>query len=103
MKIRVKTRTDEAEKIAYYRDFEIVKSLPNVGDIDEVSPEYNGEKTTVIGIFEAVIDCEQGSDEIYNYEYFRIRKKFENLNDDGEWELSNEWDEFLAVEKKYDD
>lgn len=99
MKIKVKTRTDERNKISYYREFEIVKQLPEIGSVEELAPERDGEKTTIRTIFEAVIDCEQGCDKIYDYHYYVIIKTFEQLNDNDEWEIVNQWEEYVALKK----
>jgi hypothetical protein len=48
----------------YYRDFEIVPYLPSVGD------EIDG--WDVQDITPAVLDCEQGSDRVYAYDYYEI-------------------------------
>lgn len=103
MKIKVKTRFDERNKVAFYRDFEIVEKLPEVGDIKELNPEYDGAKTTVREIREAHIDCEQGNDDVYNYTYYCVFKTFEQLNDDNEWEFVEEFTDFIAIEREYYD
>lgn len=55
---------DEVNKIHYSRNFEVVDTLPEVGDI------LNRE--TVTEIAPVVLDWEQGNDDVYRYEYYRI-------------------------------
>ena len=100
MKIRAYTSFEESNKIHRWRDFEIVGKLPVLGEIKEISPEYDGEKTTLVNIFECPIDCEQGNDEVFEYEYFKLEYKFEKLNEDDEWEFEEYQYEFVAVKKQ---
>jgi hypothetical protein len=48
----------------FYRTFEIVSDLPSIGD------EINGWE--VEGISPVSLDCEQGSDSVYDYDYYEI-------------------------------
>ncbi len=100
MKIKAYTSFCESTKTHYYREFEIVNSLPQIGEVDEISPAYDGQKHTVVSIEECYIDCEQGNDEVYNYNYYVIKKTFETLNDSDEWEFVEEIEEFVAIAKE---
>jgi hypothetical protein len=64
MKIKVYTGYKEYTNAHLYTWFEIVPYLPEIGD------DINGWKVT--GIFPASLDCEQGSDEVYNYDYYEV-------------------------------
>jgi hypothetical protein len=64
MKIKVYTGYKEYSNTHLYTWFEIVPYLPEIGD------DINGWEVT--GIFPAYLDCEQGSDEVYSYDYYEI-------------------------------
>jgi hypothetical protein len=100
MKIKAYTRYNEQNNTHYYREFEVVDLLPTIGEVKEVSPEYDGERTTVIAIREVGLDCCQGNDEVYNYNYFEIVETFERLDDDDNWYLEETQSTFVAIPKK---
>jgi hypothetical protein len=54
----------ERSNTHYYRDFEIVFYLPSVGD------EIDGWE--VKDVTPVNLDCEQGSDRVYDYDYYEI-------------------------------
>lgn len=76
MKIRAYVRMDEVNKVHFYKDFEVVDFVPEVGDpcfgeeIKEITPVQ--------------LDVEQGKDEVYTYDYFKIittmNKEFDKAN-----------------------
>jgi hypothetical protein len=63
-KIKAYVGYSERSNTRYYRDFEIVPYLPSVGD------EIDGWE--VQDITPVVLDCEQGSDRAYSYDYYEI-------------------------------
>lgn len=101
MKITVKVGHNDRYNIGKYQDFEIVESLPTLHSVEEIAPEYNGEKTTVVDIQEYLIDCEQGNDRAFDYKYYRITKMFEILNEDNEWEFDDCLYDYLAIENLF--
>ena len=60
-KIKAYVDYNEREKIHYYQMFDVVEVIPEY---------YNDEK--VIDIKEVHLDAEQGNDEVYKYDFFKI-------------------------------
>lgn len=89
MKIRAYTGYSERSNARYYTDFEIVGKLPEVGEViygdsdNSVTP-YHGERERVTNVCAARIDCEQGNDEVYDYEFYEVQTQFEEYNDSTE-------------------
>lgn len=99
MKIKVKTFYNEHTNTNYRREFEIIDALPEIGEVEELFPESTGERTTVVAIREISIDCEN-RDEAFEYNYYVIKKTFELLNEDDEWEMENESElHYVAIKK----
>ena len=98
MKIRAYTGYNEGNKIHYYTEFEVVESLPEVGDIVYGS-NYDGEKKVVTSIREVALDTCQGNDEVYNYDYFAVTVELQLLNDNDEWYTEEEDVQYFAIEK----
>lgn len=99
MNIRVYTDYDERSKRKYYRDFEVVEKLPEVGEVvwgdsdDSPSkvPPYHGERERVKSVNKAWIDCEQGSDDVYNYDYYEVATQLETYNEEtGAYDVTDE-------------
>ena len=99
MKIKVKTYYNEHNNTNYYRQFDIIDALPEIGEVDQLFPERDGERTTVIAIREVSIDCEN-RDEAFEYNYYVIEKTFEQLNEDDEWEMVHECERHYVAIKK---
>lgn len=84
--IKAYVSMNEYKKIHYYRNFEIIERLPKK---DET---FKGEE--IIEINEVSLDCEQGNDKVYDYDYYEITTK--NYDD-----LNEEWDEttyYVAIQ-----
>lgn len=86
MKIRAYTSYSERSNSRYYRDFEIVDKLPEIGDVvygdkDGATVDY-GERERVNNIFAVSLDCEQGNDDIYNYDFFGVDTQFEEYDEE---------------------
>ena len=75
-KIRAYVEMDEVNKIRFFKDFRIVPETLTVNGLLE------GE--IIKEVIPVRLDCEQGSDEVYNYEYFKV---FTNQN--GEYDPDN--------------
>ncbi len=68
-KIRAYVDWDDETKTHYYNDFEVVEKLPKINDI-YYADEFRDERVTSIKRID--IDCEQGNDDVYNYDYYEI-------------------------------
>lgn len=82
--IRAYTGYSERSNTHYYRDFKIVDSLPEVGEIvygDDNNKHY-GECERVKSVEEVQLDCEQGNDDVYNYDYYCATTQFEEYNEE---------------------
>jgi hypothetical protein len=62
--IKAYVNYSEYSNTHYYRQFQIVEYLPAVGD------EIDG--WTVESIDPVTLDCEQGSDQVYDFDYYTI-------------------------------
>jgi hypothetical protein len=65
--IKVYVGYNERNNAHYWRRFEIVDSLPEIGD------EIDG--WTVEEIYPAHLDCEQGSERVYDFDYYEIKTR----------------------------
>ena len=73
--IRAYVSMDEVNKVRYYRDFEIKKELPVVGE--EFGSHFgDGIEEVVKEVKEVRLDCEQGSDEVYEYDFFTVKTEW---------------------------
>ena len=84
MRIKAYTSYSEKSSTHYHRNFEIVSSLPEVGE------DYNG--YIVKSIEKVALDIEQGSEKVYDYDYYCIHAE----DEDGDYTL----DDYVAVEKE---
>ena len=84
--MRIKAYTSYSEKSGthYYRNFEVVSSLPEVGG------DYEG--YIVKSIVKVALDIEQGSEKVYDYDYYWIHAG----DEDGDGTI----DDYVAVEKE---
>lgn len=103
MKIKAYTGYGERNHTHYYNTFEVVDKLPEIGEVVYGS-EGHGERKVVTAINDAWLDCEQSSLDVYNYDYYVIDVKWQDLNDDGEWVENKEWQDVLyyAMKKQED-
>lgn len=83
-RIKAYTEWNDSTRTHYYTYFDIVDTLPKIGDY------YNG--NLVIDVENVDLDCEQGNDEVYSYNYYEI------VADDGE----EEYTENVAILKELD-
>ena len=68
MRIKVYTDYNEFKNQKFFTNFEVIEEMPAIGSY------YNNEEVTKIE--ELIIDCEQGNDEVYNYEYYRLTTSY---------------------------
>lgn len=79
MKIRAYVDYNERSNTRYYRDFTIVDELDyEVNDLEKLIadkslnyPIHNG---SVFEISEVRLDCQQGNSEVYDFDYYVVRK-----------------------------
>lgn len=94
-KIRAYVDWDDETKTHYYNDFEVVEKLPKINDVcydDDCSIER------VRSIENVELDCEQGNDDVYNYDYYKI------ITDiyDKDYDEHDDNYHFVCIEKVYD-
>ena len=71
MKIKAYVSCDEHNNKHLYRLFEVIDKLPKVGD--EYGYHFgDGIKEVVKEVVSEKLDCEQGNDEVYDYQYYHI-------------------------------
>lgn len=98
-KIKAYVNYNDRSKTHYYKNFDIIEKLPEV----EATKKFNGE---VVKIEQIELDCEQPSQEVYNYNYYKITKIDYGYYQEEliEYEDSNLEDytyyEYVAVEKE---
>jgi hypothetical protein len=102
MKIKAYTRFVESTNTHYYREFDIVDSLPEVGEVVYGGEDY-GQRQTVTKISEAILDCEQGNREVDNYDFYCLTVKWEEQDENDQWQEIEEDEEkwYYAVAKKF--
>lgn len=88
MKIRAYIGYNDYKKVRYYKDFEIVKNLPELWEEISFNPVY-----IVTKIEEVRLDPEQGSDDVYYYDFYKIISVSHENDDD-------ESIEYIAIEKE---
>lgn len=101
--IRAYTGYSERSNTHYYRDFKIVDSLPEVGEIiyGDDNNKYYGECERVKSVDKIELDCEQGDEVVYNYDYYRTTTQFEEYNEEsGKYEITDsEYSEYFYAVK----
>lgn len=108
MKIKAYTSYSESSNTKYSRHFEVVKQLPEIGSViwgdgdecpENVKP-YHGERQRVKAIEKAWLDCEQGNDEVYDFDFFEVHIQHEEFNEEtGVYDVTPE-DETLYMAVK---
>lgn len=93
MKIKAYTAYTESNNTHFYREFDIVDSLP--------TDEVNGDERKIIKNVSSVsLDCEQSNDEVYDYDFYAVTFDIEQKDEDGNW-IANIEDEveYIAIRK----
>lgn len=111
MKIKAYVSYDDDRCIHYYRNFEVESSLPEVNDVidgdydrDDGKCGYNGYRERVTAVVAVNLDCEQGNDEVYNYDYYCICYQIEEWNDDtNRYEVTYDLEKYICIEREEDD
>lgn len=98
-KISVCLRENEYRGRRYYKEFEIIDELPQVGD------EFKFGIGKVKEVKPCRIDCEQSSDDIWNYDYYRVVTEIPADSDDNGTGLAFEMVYYIAIENpvEYDE
>lgn len=93
MKIKAYTSYNESNNTRFYREFDIVDSLP--------TDEVNGDERKVIkNVSPVSLDHEQGNDDVYDYDFYVITYDIEQISEDGKWHVSVPGEtEFIAIHK----
>lgn len=85
MKIKAYTSVDDRSNTHYYRNFDLVSKLPDIGDTDG--------DLVVSGISPVDLDCENDG-RVWDYEFYAI-----SLSQDGE-----DFDvRYVCIERTFDD
>ncbi|WP_302593570.1 hypothetical protein [Faecalibaculum rodentium] len=89
-KIKVYTACNEWSNTHYWRYFDIIDELPHIGDrvFDEV----------ISSIDLIPIDCEQGNESVFDYDYYKITRVASDLNENEDPEDTASYD-YVAVRK----
>lgn len=84
-KIKVYVDYKERSKVHYWAMFEVVDRLPKVGEVvygddDDALRPYYGERERVERIWKVEPDCEQGNDDVFEYDYFEVFTRLEEYD-----------------------
>ena len=71
MKIKAYVGMDEYNKVRYYKNFEVVEEIPEVGE-DFGYHFGDGVIETVKDVQKLSLDPEQGSVDVYDYDFYKI-------------------------------
>lgn len=91
--IRAYVKYNDYRNIHYYTDFEVVDSLPEVGDyfgpsVDEIR---------VIRVDKVKLDCEQGNLKVYDYDFYEVKTFDEyEYNYDKEQNAENNYEDYVT-------
>lgn len=93
MKVKAYTSYSESNNTHYYREFDIVDSLPT----DEVDGD---ERKVIKNISSVSLDYEQSNDDVYGYDFYVVTFDIEQKDEGGNW-ISNVEDEveYIAIRK----
>ena len=87
MYIKAYTSYNEYNNTHYYTNFKVIDELPAIGSDYNSSIDYD---TVVTDIKTVLLDCEQGFDSVYDYDYYNIIYN-ETDKDTNETEQNNEY------------
>lgn len=76
MKIKAYTGYADKTKTHYYREFTVVECIPESENLEELIKDTtltswlnNGK---CVSVEEVALDCEQGSQDVYNYDFYKL-------------------------------
>lgn len=95
-RIKVYVSVDEYNNAKKYRMFDVVDEVPKVGDKD--TSIYGSTTAAVVPI---IPDCEQGNPEVDDYDYYRVTRLPNIIEEDEDIEDQYEY-EYKAVKKAYE-
>lgn len=87
--IKAYVNYDERRGVHQYTNFEIVERLPEIGET------FNQGDYECVAIEPVELDCEQGSDEAYNYSFYCCTMRHCDTPAE-EWD-KDEWQVYYAV------
>lgn len=90
-KIRAYVNYNDESKTHYYKDFEIIENLPELETEAIKNEKYKNCDSLLEKIETVELDCEQGTDEVYKYDFYKLTyfnnmDHFENEYEDDECE-----------------
>lgn len=81
-----------------YQNFDVVKEIPRIGE------EYGfGIEEKVIEIVPLTIDCEQGHQEYWSYDYFMVKTKDSDDDKNYYWIAIEQPEEYYEEEEEDDE
>lgn len=94
-KIKAYISYNDYNKVHYYETFDIIEELPKI-DNEKI---YNDSVTNIEDI---KLDCEQGNDDVYNYDYYLITytnyEDFNNSNEKDKNIKDYQYNQYVAIE-----
>ena len=93
MKIKAYTNFENETKTHYYTNFEVVEELPKINDIYY---EDDSQIEIIKDIKQVNLDCEQGNDEVYKYNFYKVIISNKEKDFDG---IEEETEEYICVRK----
>lgn len=95
-RIKVYVSVDEYNNVKRYQMFDIENEVPKAGDKD---PTIYG--STTVAVTPVIPDCEQGNPEVDDYEYYKVTR-IPNIVDEDE-DIEDQYEhEYKAVKKAYE-
>lgn len=91
----------DREKIHYYQNFEIIENLPELETEAIKNENYKNCDSLLEKIETVKLDCEQGSDEVYKYDFYKLTY-FNNIDYfESEYEDDEcEFEKYVAILKE---
>lgn len=104
MSNKIQAYTSYEDGIHYYRDFEIEEEIYEVeGSLEELIKKDNVGDGVVIDVTEIDIDCEQGRDEVFDYDFYTVTiadiERFKNSDEEDEEIEDYMYNKYIAVKK----
>lgn len=91
--VRAYVKYNDYKNTHYYTDFEVVKSLPEVGDY--IGPKVDGIR--IVAINKVSLDCEQGNPNVHNYDFYEVKTFDEyEYNYDKEQNAENNYEDYVT-------
>lgn len=99
MKIRAYVSYSERTNTHYYTDFTVVDELPKIGE------KNLNESEEIVDVTPVDLDCDQGNDDVYKYDYYKVTVKvtdeFDGNVDEREGFVCIEKQDYLTIDTTY--